>query len=66
MHVELNRPEKRNALTRESFRELNEVFKEITSDTHCRAVVLSGSGQMFCSGIDFNDLMATFGNATGK
>lgn len=61
LHVELNRPEKRNALTREAFREIKTVFDEITDDQQCRAVVLSGTGKMFCAGIDYMDLMQSMG-----
>jgi len=57
LHVELNRPEKRNALTREGFHEIGALFNEITADQQCRAVVLSGAGKMFCAGIDYMDLM---------
>lgn len=56
LHVELNRPEKRNAINRDMFREIHEVFQEIANDKQCRAVVLSGSGNMFCAGIDYMDM----------
>lgn len=57
LHVELNRPEKRNAINRDMFREIHGCFSEIANDKQCRAVVLSGSGNMFCSGIDYRDMM---------
>ncbi|KAG1670480.1 Delta(3,5)-Delta(2,4)-dienoyl-CoA isomerase, mitochondrial [Nymphon striatum] len=56
LSVEINRPEKRNAMTFEFWKELGECFKKISMDKECRAVVLSGSGKMFSAGIDFNDL----------
>lgn len=62
LHVELNRPDKRNALNREMFREIGTCFSEIAADQQCRAVVLSGAGKMFCSGIDvadFTELLTT-------
>ena len=62
LHAELNRPEKRNAISFELFREIGALFNEITADQHCRAVVLSGSGQMFCAGIDYGDMLKTMGS----
>ncbi|KAH9388319.1 putative enoyl CoA hydratase [Tyrophagus putrescentiae] len=59
LHVQLNRPEKRNALNKRAFLELGQLFKDIAVDTDCRAVVLSGSGKLFCSGIDYTS--AKFG-----
>lgn len=57
LHVELNRPEKRNALNRDMFREIHACFQEIANDKQCRAVVISGSGSMFSAGIDYTDMM---------
>lgn len=59
LHVELNRPDKRNAIHREMFREIATCFAEIANDKQCRAVVVSGAGKMFCAGIDYVDLMNT-------
>ncbi|XP_074075119.1 delta(3,5)-Delta(2,4)-dienoyl-CoA isomerase, mitochondrial isoform X2 [Macrotis lagotis] len=56
LHVQINRPEKRNAMNRAFWREMVECFTKIAEDSHCRAVVLSGAGQMFTSGIDFMDM----------
>ena len=51
-HVELNRPSKYNALSYDMFGELAEVGDRIAADKSVRAVVLSGSGENFCAGID--------------
>lgn len=51
-HVVLNRPAKKNAVDGEMFRELREVATEIAANPAVRAVVLSGAGGTFCSGID--------------
>lgn len=56
LQVQLNRPEKRNAMTREVFQELLDVTKEINDDKQCRAVVITGAGDMFSAGIDYMDL----------
>ncbi|GAC1583082.1 MAG: enoyl-CoA hydratase-related protein [Sphingomicrobium sp.] len=50
--VTLNRPERLNALTRETVAELIIVLEGIAADTKCRAVILTGAGRGFCSGQD--------------
>ncbi|XP_046911026.1 delta(3,5)-Delta(2,4)-dienoyl-CoA isomerase, mitochondrial isoform X1 [Dermatophagoides farinae] len=57
LHVELNRPDRRNAINRDMFREISECFSDIAADQQCRAVVISGTGKMFCSGIDYIDMV---------
>lgn len=49
----------------EMFSELNDFFLKAADDSQCRAIVLSGSGKMFCSGIDFMSLMGAFGTVLG-
>ncbi|XP_005987949.1 delta(3,5)-Delta(2,4)-dienoyl-CoA isomerase, mitochondrial [Latimeria chalumnae] len=56
LHVELNRPDKRNAMNRAFWREMVECFHKITDDSDCRAVVVSGAGKAFTSGIDLMDM----------
>ncbi|XP_043854664.1 delta(3,5)-Delta(2,4)-dienoyl-CoA isomerase, mitochondrial [Dromiciops gliroides] len=56
LHVQINRPEKRNAMNRAFWREMVECFNKIAQDPHCRAVVLSGAGKTFTSGIDLVDM----------
>ena len=51
--VRLNRPEKMNALDQEMFRALVTTGKSLAEDGSVRAVVLSGEGRAFCSGLDF-------------
>jgi 2-(1,2-epoxy-1,2-dihydrophenyl)acetyl-CoA isomerase len=50
--VTLNRPEKRNALTRELKEALVAALAEVAADDEVRAVVLAGSGPAFCVGQD--------------
>ena len=57
LHLELNKADKRNAICREMFHEIHSCFHEIANDKQCRAVVVSGVGKMFCSGIDYQDIM---------
>jgi enoyl-CoA hydratase/carnithine racemase len=55
-HVVLNRPEKRNALSREVILELAAVLETAAVDDSVRVVVLRAEGPMFSSGMDLNDL----------
>ncbi|XP_012881794.1 PREDICTED: delta(3,5)-Delta(2,4)-dienoyl-CoA isomerase, mitochondrial-like isoform X2 [Dipodomys ordii] len=56
LHVQLNRPDKRNAMNKAFWREMVECFNKIARDSNCRAVVVSGAGKMFTSGIDLMDM----------
>ncbi|MFE1603286.1 enoyl-CoA hydratase/isomerase family protein [Methylobacterium sp. ID0610] len=51
-HVELRRPEKRNALGVEAYTLLTDVLRQIGAMPDTRAVVLSGQGECFCAGND--------------
>lgn len=56
-HVELNRPDKLNALNYTLWTEIAKCFQDLSEDENCRAVVLTGSGKLFCAGLDFSDAM---------
>lgn len=56
-HIQLNRPDKMNAINTQMWGELGEVFTKLGDDEDCRAIVLSANGRMFTSGIDLQDLM---------
>ncbi len=51
--VKLNRPEKHNGVNLELIDELLVVAKQLKSQKAVRAVVISGLGPSFCSGLDF-------------
>lgn len=53
--VEMNRPEKRNAMNKAFWREMVECFNAIARDQDCRVVLLTGAGKMFSAGIDLQD-----------
>ena len=55
-HVRLNRPEKKNALDAGMFQGLLSAARRIASDSSVRAVVLSGEGGSFSSGLDVSSL----------
>lgn len=56
LHVQLNRPDRLNALNTQMWREVGECFRRASLDSDCRAVVLSGAGRLFCSGLDFGEM----------
>jgi len=51
-HLQLNRPERANAMNRPMWQELGEAMAWASSTAEVRVVVLSGQGKHFCSGID--------------
>lgn len=55
--VELNRPEKANALDENAFNEIARAFEELDDQPEVRVVILSGAGKHFCAGIDLSLLM---------
>ena len=59
VHVELNRPERLNALNHELIQALVDAGDELSGRRDCRVVVISGAGRAFCSGIDLDALQAS-------
>ncbi|XP_068174363.1 delta(3,5)-Delta(2,4)-dienoyl-CoA isomerase, mitochondrial isoform X2 [Antennarius striatus] len=55
-HVELHRPEKRNAMNKAFWSEMVDLFNEIAGNPDCRVVVFSGAGATFTAGIDLLDM----------
>ena len=55
VHVRLNRPAKRNALSDPLIQQLHSCFVQLPEA--CRAVVISGEGQHFCAGLDLSELV---------
>ena len=55
--ITLNRPERKNPLTLESYRELTDTFLTLQHVPDVRAVVLTGAGENFCSGGDVHDII---------
>jgi enoyl-CoA hydratase/carnithine racemase len=51
----LNRPEQRNALNHTLLDELNAALVALDADEDVRAIVVSGAGRVFCSGLDVSD-----------
>jgi enoyl-CoA hydratase/carnithine racemase len=56
--VTLNRPERKNPLTFESYAELRDTFRALSYCETIKAVVITGSGGNFCSGGDVHEIIA--------
>ena len=55
--VTLNRPERRNALNRRAYNELETAFRAASGDPVVRCVVVTGADPAFCSGEDVKEMM---------
>jgi len=56
--IALNRPDTRNSLTFEVYRELADTFAALDGADAVRSVVITGRGKGFCSGGDQHDIIA--------
>src|SRR5476649_699126 len=64
-HVQINRPEKINAMNAAFWTEIIDIFQWVEDTDAVRAVVLSGAGKHFSSGIDLM-MLASVANELGK
>jgi enoyl-CoA hydratase/carnithine racemase len=55
--ITLNRPEKKNPLTFDSYAELRDLFRNLAYASDVRAVVVAGEGGNFCSGGDVFEII---------
>jgi enoyl-CoA hydratase/carnithine racemase len=55
--ITLNRPEKKNPLTFESYRELAQTFRALADTNEIRTLVITGAGGNFCSGGDVHEII---------
>lgn len=55
--ITLHRPERKNPLTLESYAELRDLFRAMCYAEDIKAIVLTGSGENFCSGGDVHDII---------
>jgi len=53
----LNRPDRKNPLTFDSYAEMRDLFRNLASASDVRAVVLAGEGGNFCSGGDVFEII---------
>ena len=55
--VQLNRPEKRNALTQAMYATMTQALQDANSRDDIAAVVFTGAGDLFCAGNDLGDFL---------
>jgi methylglutaconyl-CoA hydratase len=54
----LNRPQKRNALTRQLLTELLDAVRRVEADASVRVLLLEAEGPVFCAGMDLGEMQA--------
>ena len=57
MTVRFERPQKKNALTRDMYQGLVEAINTVAEDDGLRVLLLTGSGDSFTAGNDINDFL---------
>src|SRR4051812_18852795 len=57
----INRPDRRNALSRDLTAALTDAFERARTDAEARCVVLTGASPVFCSGMDLAELQESLG-----
>ena len=55
--ITLNRPEKKNPLTFESYAELRDLFRNLVYEKEIKVVILTGAEGNFCSGGDVHEII---------
>ena len=55
--ITLNRPERKNPLTFESYAELRDLFGSLGKENRIKALVITGEGGNFCSGGDVHEII---------
>ncbi|MEH6516890.1 MAG: enoyl-CoA hydratase family protein [Halioglobus sp.] len=56
-NITLNRPERKNPLTFDSYAELRDLFRALVYADDIHAIVISGAGGNFCSGGDVHEII---------
>ncbi|MEI6799740.1 MAG: enoyl-CoA hydratase/isomerase family protein, partial [Pseudomonadota bacterium] len=57
--LRLNRPERKNPLTFDSYRELRDLFRDLVYADDVDVVIFAPNGGNFCSGGDVHDIIGT-------
>ncbi len=55
--ITLNRPERKNPLTFDSYAELRDLFRNLSYVEEIKAIVVQGAGENFCSGGDVHEII---------
>ena len=64
--VTLNRPERKNPLTFESYAELRDTFRALVDTPEVKVVLLTGAGGNFCSGGDVHEIIGPLTRMDGS
>jgi methylglutaconyl-CoA hydratase len=59
--ITLNRPDRRNALSRELIEGLDHAVRQAAQESKVRCLVLTGAGSAFCAGMDLEELRQSLG-----
>jgi enoyl-CoA hydratase/carnithine racemase len=57
LRIQLNRPQKKNALTPAMYDSLREAIERANDDTDIHVITITGSGDSFCAGNDLNTFL---------
>jgi methylglutaconyl-CoA hydratase len=58
----LNRPDKRNALSRALIAAIRDAFESVKTDAAARCVIITNAGPTFCAGMDLAELQESIAN----
>lgn len=58
LHIQFNRPEKKNAITLEMYELAAQAFEQANEDPQIRSIIISGAGGCFTSGNDLMDFLS--------
>ena len=64
--IQIERPEVRNAVDRETAAALADAFRRFEEDEELRCAVLTGAGGTFCAGADLKAIGEERGNRAGR
>jgi methylglutaconyl-CoA hydratase len=56
--IVLNRPDRRNALTRAMLAQIGQALGDLHQEKRVRAIILTGAGSAFCAGMDVHEMHA--------
>lgn len=59
LHIEFNRPDKKNAITSTMYQTMADALKEADTDASVRVIIISGKPEIFTAGNDLEDFMKT-------
>jgi enoyl-CoA hydratase/carnithine racemase len=64
--ITMNRPDRMNAISGPMLGALSDTLMQANIDPEVRAIILTGNGRGFCSGLDLKDQMANGASAMGR